>query len=57
MSGGVAFVLDEFEQLTQCNAAMVDLVPLVEFGDRDLRGISSSSMRVTLRSAKRALAQ
>src|SRR5207247_4360998 len=36
MSGGVAFVLDEFEQLeTQCNAAMVDLVPLVEFGDRD----------------------
>jgi glutamate synthase domain-containing protein 3 len=60
MSGGVAFVLDEFEQLeTQCNAAMVDLVPLVDFGDRDLvRHLVEQHARHTGSArAKRALAQ
>lgn len=37
MSGGVAFVLDEFRELeSQCNAAMVELTRVTDRSDRDL---------------------
>jgi len=37
MSGGIAFVLDEFGELErQCNASMVDLMRVTEHSDRDL---------------------
>jgi glutamate synthase domain-containing protein 3 len=37
MSGGIAFVLDEFGELdAQCNKGMVDLVHVTEFGEREL---------------------
>ncbi|HXL85685.1 MAG TPA: hypothetical protein VN927_00650, partial [Gemmatimonadaceae bacterium] len=37
MSGGMAFVLDEFGELQkQCNTAMVKLSPLSDLGDREL---------------------
>ena len=37
MSGGIAFVLDEFSQLEkQCNTSMVDLIKVTERSDRDL---------------------
>ena len=37
MSGGVAFVLDEFGELErQCNMGLVELAQLSDFGDRDL---------------------
>jgi glutamate synthase (NADPH/NADH) large chain len=37
MSGGMAFVLDEFGELQQrCNTAMVRLGPVTDAGDRDL---------------------
>jgi glutamate synthase (NADPH/NADH) large chain len=37
MSGGFAFVLDEFDQIEQqCNKALVDLVHVADFGERDL---------------------
>ncbi|MFL5639048.1 MAG: glutamate synthase large subunit, partial [Gemmatimonadaceae bacterium] len=37
MSGGLAFVLDEFGEVEQqCNKGLVDLVRLADFGERDL---------------------
>jgi glutamate synthase domain-containing protein 3 len=37
MSGGLAFVLDEFNEVEQqCNTALVDLVRVTDFGERDL---------------------
>jgi glutamate synthase domain-containing protein 3 len=37
MSGGVAFVLDEFGELErQCNMGLVELAHLSDFGDREL---------------------
>ncbi|HEU4747048.1 MAG TPA: glutamate synthase-related protein, partial [Gemmatimonadaceae bacterium] len=36
MSGGIAFVLDEFGELeSRCNTGMVDLAPVTDFGERD----------------------
>src|SRR5438105_3927906 len=60
MSGGVAFVLDEFDQLTQqCNPAMVDLVPLADFGEREqVRHLIEQHARYTGSArAKRTLGQ
>src|SRR3989475_8736571 len=35
MSGGLAFLLDEFGLFQQqCNTSMVDLIPLLDFGQR-----------------------
>jgi glutamate synthase domain-containing protein 3 len=37
MSGGLAFVLDEFGELErQCNTGLVDLFHVADFGERDL---------------------
>jgi glutamate synthase domain-containing protein 3 len=37
MSGGMAFVLDEFGELQkQCNTSMVQLGPVTDSGDREL---------------------
>src|SRR6185437_10166232 len=37
MSGGIAFVLDEFGELEQqCNAGMVELAPVTVAAERDL---------------------
>jgi glutamate synthase (NADPH) large chain len=37
MSGGLAFVLDEFSEVHErCNSALVDLVRVTDFGERDL---------------------
>jgi len=37
MSGGIAFVLDEFGELeSQCNKGLVDLAPVTEFGEREV---------------------
>ncbi len=36
MSGGIAFVLDEFGELErQCNMGLVELTPVTEFGERE----------------------
>ncbi|HJP58929.1 MAG TPA: glutamate synthase large subunit, partial [Gemmatimonadaceae bacterium] len=49
MSGGMAFVLDEFDLLKQqCNLGMVDLVPVADLGERDtLRHIVEQHARYT----------
>ena len=49
MSGGIAFVLDEFDLLKQqCNLGMVDLVPVGDFGERDtLRHLIEQHARYT----------
>ncbi|HZF73681.1 MAG TPA: glutamate synthase-related protein, partial [Gemmatimonadaceae bacterium] len=60
MSGGIAFVLDEFDQFKgQCNSAMVDLVPLVDFGEQDTvrRLIEQHAKYTGSARAKRALSQ
>ena len=60
MSGGIAFVLDEFELLaTQCNPAMVDLIPLADFGEREqVRHLIEQHARYTGSAcAKRTLGQ
>jgi glutamate synthase domain-containing protein 3 len=60
MSGGIAFVLDEFDQFRgQCNPAMVDLVPLADFGEREkVRHLIEQHARHTGSArAKRTLAQ
>ena len=60
MSGGIAFVLDEFDQFEgQCNSAMVDLVPLVDFGEQDTvrRLIEQHAKYTGSARAKRALSQ
>jgi glutamate synthase (NADPH/NADH) large chain len=36
MSGGIAFVLDEFGELErQCNMGLVELAPVTDFGERE----------------------
>jgi len=60
MSGGLAFVLDEFGLFQQqCNTSMVDLVPLLDFGQRDMvRHLVENHARLTGSArAKRLLAQ
>ncbi len=60
MSGGLAFVLDEFGLLQQqCNTSMVDLIPLLDFGQRDtVRHLLENHARLTGSArAKRLLAQ
>jgi len=49
MSGGMAFVLDEFDLLKQqCNLGMVDLIPVADLGERDtLRHIVEQHARYT----------
>jgi glutamate synthase domain-containing protein 3 len=49
MSGGLAFVLDEFGELErQCNAGLVDLVHVADFGERDLvRSLVEQHARLT----------
>ncbi|HJQ11332.1 MAG TPA: glutamate synthase large subunit [Gemmatimonadaceae bacterium] len=49
MSGGLAFVLDEFDLLKQqCNSAMVDLIPVADLGERDtLRHLVEQHARYT----------
>ena len=49
MSGGLAFVLDEFDLLKQqCNLAMVDLIPVADLGERDtLRHLVEQHARYT----------
>jgi glutamate synthase domain-containing protein 2/glutamate synthase domain-containing protein 1/glutamate synthase domain-containing protein 3 len=49
MSGGLAFVLDEFDLLRQqCNPAMVDLIPVADLGERDtLRHLVEQHARYT----------
>jgi len=49
MSGGLAFVLDEFGELDQrCNKALVDLVHVADFGERDvLRRLVEQHARIT----------
>jgi glutamate synthase domain-containing protein 2/glutamate synthase domain-containing protein 1/glutamate synthase domain-containing protein 3 len=49
MSGGLAFVLDEFDLLRQqCNLAMVDLIPVADLGERDtLRHLVEQHARYT----------
>ena len=60
MSGGLAFVLDEFGLFQQqCNTSMVDLIPLLDFGQRDtVRHLVENHARFTGSArAKRLLAQ
>ncbi len=60
MSGGVAFVLDEFGELArQCNTGMVDLAPVTESADRELlRRLVEQHARLTGSArAKRELGQ
>ncbi|MFL5481185.1 MAG: glutamate synthase large subunit [Gemmatimonadaceae bacterium] len=49
MSGGLAFVLDEFDLLKQqCNLAMVDLIPIADLGEREtLRHLVEQHARYT----------
>jgi len=49
MSGGLAFVLDEFDLLRQqCNLAMVDLIPVADLGEREtLRHLVEQHARYT----------
>ena len=49
MSGGLAFVLDEFDLLEQqCNQSMVDLIPVADLGERDtLRHLVEQHARFT----------
>ena len=49
MSGGMAYVLDEFDLLKQqCNHAMVELIPLADLGERDtLRHLVEQHARYT----------
>ena len=49
MSGGLAFVLDEFDLLEQqCNLSMVDLIPVADLGERDtLRHLVEQHARYT----------
>ena len=58
MSGGIAFVLDEFGELEQqCNMGLVELARVTDFGDRDvLRQLVEQHARYTGSArAKRAL--
>ncbi|HEX9220052.1 MAG TPA: glutamate synthase large subunit, partial [Gemmatimonadaceae bacterium] len=60
MSGGIAFVLDEFGELEQqCNMGLVELARVTDFGDRDvLRQLVEQHARYTGSArAKRALGQ
>jgi glutamate synthase (NADPH/NADH) large chain len=60
MSGGLAFVLDEFDLVKQhCNLAMVDLIPVADLGERDtLRHLVEQHARYTGSArAKRLLSQ
>jgi len=60
MSGGIAFVLDEFGELeAQCNKGLVDLVHVAEFGEREqLRRIVEQHAHYTGSArAKRELGQ
>ncbi|MFL5499106.1 MAG: glutamate synthase large subunit [Gemmatimonadaceae bacterium] len=59
MSGGLAFVLDEFGEVgQQCNTALVELVRLADFGERDtVRRLVEQHARCTSSArAKRELA-
>lgn len=49
MSGGVAYVLDEFDTFRQgCNTGMVDVLPAMAFGERDtLRHLVEQHARLT----------
>jgi len=49
MSGGVAYVLDEFDTFRQgCNSGMVDVMPAMDFGERDtLRRLVEQHARST----------
>ena len=49
MSGGVAYVLDEFDTFRQgCNPGMVDVMPAMDFGERDtLRHLVEQHARLT----------
>jgi glutamate synthase domain-containing protein 3 len=49
MSGGLAFVLDEFDLLKQqCNMSMVDLIPVADLGEREtLRHLVEQHARYT----------
>ncbi|MEO7822503.1 MAG: glutamate synthase-related protein, partial [Gemmatimonadaceae bacterium] len=60
MSGGIAFVLDEFGELdAQCNKGMVDLVHVTEFGERELlrRLVEQHAQYTGSARAKRELGQ
>jgi glutamate synthase (NADPH/NADH) large chain/glutamate synthase (ferredoxin) len=60
MSGGIAFVLDEFGELARhCNTGMVDLTPVTDVADRDLlRRLVEQHVRYTGSArAKRELGQ
>jgi glutamate synthase domain-containing protein 3 len=60
MSGGLAFVLDEFNELEhQCNLGLVELARLADFGERDLlRRLVEQHVRFTGSArAKRELGQ
>ncbi|MDQ3674708.1 MAG: glutamate synthase-related protein, partial [Gemmatimonadota bacterium] len=60
MSGGIAFVLDEFNELeSQCNKGMVDLVHVTEFGERELlrRLVEQHAHYTASARAKRELGQ
>ena len=60
MSGGIAFVLDEFGELqSRCNTGMVDLAPVTDFGEREIlrRLVEQHALYTGSARAKRELGQ